>query len=164
MQTLDQWLFSFVRHSARKQEARQQESKITFRLCWQIRIVVILVFIGVGSSLVLLFFAPWSADDPWYSKPLFMSIVGALPASILFALPGHVVTDFTGIRQRYWWRFERRLEWTDVVSVERTAQDETIVYGKFSRPIVFSPYLGARARFESEVKTHSRRTDPASDF
>jgi hypothetical protein len=164
MQTIDQWLFSLVKRSANRQAAQQNESELIFRLCWQIRVAAVFVVVGLGGFLVFVMLSPPIAGDPWYLRPILVSFIGAIPASLLLALPGHVVTDFAGIRQRYWWRSEKRLAWTDVVSVARNDEKgETIVYGRFSPPIVFSPYLVARSRFELEVRTHSRRTDPATD-
>src|SRR5439155_4072275 len=101
--------------------------------------------------------------DPWYLKPILVSIVAAIPIAQLLALPGRVAIDSFRIRQRYWWRSEKCITWSDLASVIHNQNDgATIVYGKFSSPIVFSPYLVNQSRFDREVKAFSR-TDEIPD-
>ena len=162
---VEHFLFRLVRRSAVRQTAQQDGPEITFGLCWQIRFAVVLIVVGIGSLLFMLLRTPPVAGDPWYLKPIIVTILAALPISVLLALPGRIVTDSDGIHQRYWWRSERRLPWTDVVSVARNqSKGQTIVYGKFASPIVFSHYLVDSSRFEREVKSHSHRFDPGSDL
>jgi len=100
---------------------------------------------ALGFVLFLLVTAPANDRDPWYLRPLITAFIAAIPITILLVLPGCVVTDAAGIRQKLWWRAERHIPWSDVVSVSRNDfKEETTVYGKFSPPIVFSPYLVAR--------------------
>jgi len=163
MQTLDQWFLSLVKRSARHQSAVQNGSEIVFPICWQMRAVVLLILAGCGLLLFGLLSSRRIPGDPWYLKGILVSIVGGLPAAILLALPGRVLIDSSGIRQRYWWRPEKRIPWSDFASVIHDRNDgSTIVYGKFESPIAFSPYLVDQSRFDHEVKAFSR-TDEIRD-
>jgi len=160
-----EWLFSLVQRSAIRQRAQENGIDVTFRLCWQIRLTVAFIVVSFGSVLLVVLTAPPIDRDPWYLRPIIVSFITGIPIGILLALPGRVITDSAGIRQQRWWRSEKHMPWSDVVSVNHNDfKEETIVYGKSSSPIVFSPYLVDRLRFEREVKTHSRRTDPNTDF
>ena len=87
-----------------------------------------------------------------------------LPLAILFLLPGRVVIDPKGIRQRFWWRREKYIPWKDFASAVRDRNDgSTIVYGKFQSPIAFSPYLVDQLRFDREVKAWSRTNEIPED-
>jgi hypothetical protein len=98
--------------------------------------------------------------DPWYLKPILTSIIAALPLAILLALPGRVVIDSSGIRQRFWWRPENRMPWSDFATVIHDRNHgSTIVYGKFESPIAFSPYLVDQLRFDQEVKAYSQTSE-----
>jgi hypothetical protein len=163
MQTLDHWYFSLVKRSARRQSAVQNGSEIVFPPCWQMRSVVLFIVAGYGLLLFGLLGSRPNPADPWYLRPILASIVGALPVAILLALPGRVVIDSAGIRQRYWWRPERYIPWNDFASVIHDRTDgSTIVYGKFESPITFSPYLVDQSRFDNEVKAFSH-TDEIHD-
>jgi hypothetical protein len=163
MQTLDHWFFSLVKRSARRQSAVQNGSEIVFPLCWQMRAAVLFILAGCGLLLFVSINSRTSPGDPWYLKSIPVSIVGALPVAILLALPGRVAIDSSGIRQRYWWRPEKRIPWSNFASVIHDRNDgSTIVYGKFESPITFSPYLVDQSRFDREVKAFSR-TDEIRD-
>src|SRR5262245_51608336 len=117
MEAMVQWLFSLVKGSARRQCAQENSSEVIFRLCWQIRVAILFIVVGLGFLLTVMLSVPPIADDPWYLRPLLLTFVCAIPILLLFALPGHVVTDSDGIRQKCWWGSETRLAWSDVVSV-----------------------------------------------
>ena len=159
---VEEWLFSLVQRSALRQRAQGKGSDVTFRLCWQIRLTVAFIVVAFGLLLFAVLNAPQIDRGPWY---LIVALLTAIPIGILLALPGRVITDSSGIRQQRWWRSEKHMPWSDVVSVGRNdSKDELIVYGKSFSPIVFSPYLVDRSRFKREVKMHSRRTDPGTDL
>jgi len=104
------------------------------------------------------------SGDPSYLKSILVSIVGALAVAILLALPGRVVIDPSGIRQRHWWRRERHVPWSDFASVIHDRNDgATIVYGKFETRIVFSPYLVEQSRFDREVKAFTQTFEIRDD-
>jgi hypothetical protein len=165
MQTLDQWFLSVVKRLARGQSVVQNGSEIIFPLCWQIRAVMLFILGGCGLLLFGLTSSRPVPGDPRFLKPILVSVVGALPAAILLALPGRVVVDSSGIRQRFWWCPERRMPWTDFASVIHDRNDgSTIVYGKFQPPIVFSPYLADQSRFDREVKAFSQTYEIRDDL
>jgi hypothetical protein len=164
MQTLDQWLLSLVKRSARRQSAVQNGSEIVFPVCWQMRAVVLFILAGCGLLLFGLISSKPIPGDPWYLKGILVSILGALPVAILLALPGRVVIDSSGIRQHYWWRPEKRIPWSDFASVYHDSSNGcTMVYGKFESPIAFSPYLVDQLRFDREVKASSRTYEIRND-
>ena len=165
MQTLDQWLFSLVKKSARGQSSFQNGSEIVFRICWQLRVAVLFVVAGCGFLLFTLMQTKATPGDPHYLLPLLSLIVGALPTAILFALPGRIVIDSSGIRQTFWWRRAKRIAWDDFASVIHDRNDgSTIVYGKFSSPIKFSSYLVDQPRFDRQVKVLSRTDEIPDDI
>jgi PH (Pleckstrin Homology) domain-containing protein len=165
VETLDQWYFSVVKRSARRQDAVQNGSQIIFPLCWQIKAAALFSLAGCGLIDFVLIRTKPIPGDPWYLKPILLSIVGALAVAILFALPGRVVIDPDGIRQRYWWRRDRHVPWSDFASVIRNRNDgSTIVYGKFENPIVFSPYLVDQLRFDREVKAFTHTFEIRDDL
>ena len=165
MQTLDHWYFSLVKRSARRQSAVQNGSELVFPPCWQLRAVAQFIVAGYGLVLFGLLLSRPSPGDPWYLKPILLSIFSALPVAILLALPGRVVIDPSGIRQRYWWRKERHIPWSDFASVIHERNDgSTIVYGKFETPIAFSPYLVDQSRFDSEVKAFTQTYEIRDDL
>ncbi len=165
MQTLDQWFLSLVKRSARGQNVVQNGSEIIFPLCWQMKAVVLFILAGCGLLLFGMVSGRPSPGDPWYLKPILVSIVGALPVAILLLLPGRVIIDSSCIRQRYWWRPEKRIPWNDFASVIHDRNDgSTIVYGKFESPIAFSPYLVDQSRFDREVKAFSQTSEIRDDL
>jgi hypothetical protein len=165
MQTLDQWFLSLVKRSARGQSVVQNGSEIIFPLCWQVRAVVLFILAGCGLLLFGLTSSRPIPGNPWYLKPILVSIVGGLPVAILLALPGRVVIDSSGITQRFWWRPERRMPWSDFASVIHDRNDgSTIVYGKFEPPIAFSPYLVDQSRFDREVTAFSQTYEIRDDL
>jgi hypothetical protein len=106
------------------------------------RAVALSIVAGYGLVLFGLLISRRNPGDPWYLKPILVSIFSALPVAILLALPGRVVIDSSGITQRFWWRSEKRIPWAEFASVIHDRNDgSTIVYGKFEPPITFSPYL-----------------------
>jgi hypothetical protein len=165
VQTLDHWYFSLVKRSARRQSAVQNGPEIVFPLCWQIRAAALFSLAGCGLiDFELISTKPISGDPP-YLTPILVSIVGALAVAILLALPGRVVVDPSGIRQRYWWRGGRHIPWSDFASVIHDRNDgSTIVYGKFETPIVFSPYLVEQPRFDREVKAFTQTFEIRDDL
>ena len=165
MQTLDHWCFSLVKRSARRQSAVQNGSEIVFPLCWQMRVAALFSLAGCGLIDFGLISTKPISGDPWFLKPILVSIFAVLALAIPLALPGRVVIDPSGIRQRYWWRRERYVPWSDFASVIHDRNDgATIVYGKFETPIVFSPYLVEQARFDSEVKAFTRTFEIRDDL
>lgn len=165
MQTLDQWFLSHVKRSARRQSAGQNGSEIVFPICWQVRAAVAFILAGFGVFLFRLVSSRPIPGDPWYLKPIVVSMLGALPLAILLALPGRVVIDSFGIRQRYWWRPEKRIPWINFASVIHDRNDgSTIVFGKLESPIAFSPYLVDQMRFDREVKAFSRTYEIRDDL
>jgi hypothetical protein len=165
MQTLDQSFLSLVKRSARGQSVIQNGSEIIFPLCWQMRAVMLFILAGCGLLLFGLIGSRPMPRDPWYLKPILASIVGAIPVAILLALPGRVVVDSSGITQRFWWRPERRIPWSDFASVIHDRNDgSTIVYGKLESPIAFSPYLVDQSRFDREVKAFSQTQEIRDDL
>ena len=126
-----------------------------------------MLFILAGCGLLLfgLIGSRPMPRDPWYLKPILISIVGAIPVAILSALPGRVVVDSSGITQRFWWRPERRIPWSDFACVIHDRNDgSTIVYGKFESPIAFSPYLVDQSRFDREVQAFSQTQEIRDDL
>jgi len=165
MQTLDHWYFSIVKRSARGQSAIQNGSEIVFPPCWQMRAVALFIVVGYGLVSIGLLISRPNSGDPWYLKPILVSIFSALPAAILLALPGRVVIDSSGISQRFWWRPEKRISWNEFASVIYDRNDgSTIVYGKFESPINFSPYLVDQPRFDREVKAFSNTDEIRDDL
>jgi hypothetical protein len=165
MRTLDQWFLAFVKRSARRQSVVQNGPEIIFPLCWQIKAVMLFILGGCGLLLLVLSSSTPVKGDPQFLKPILVSVIGALPVAILLALPGKVVIDSSCIRQRFWWRTERRMPWTDFASVIHDRNDgSTIVYGKFQPPIVFSPYLADQSRFDREVKAFSKTYEIRDDL
>ncbi|HET8921477.1 MAG TPA: hypothetical protein VFN26_00625 [Candidatus Acidoferrum sp.] len=165
MQTVDHWYFSLLKRSARHQSAVQNGSEMVFALCWQMRAVRLVVLVGCALLLFGLISSKPIQGDPCYLKPILICIVVALPVAILFALPGPVIADPSGIRQSYWWRPEKRILWKDFASVIHDRNDgSTIVYGKFESPIVFSPYLVDQSRFDREVKAFSQTDEIRDDI
>ncbi len=164
-QTLDHWYFALVKRSARRQSAVQNGSEIVFPSCWQIKAVALFIVAGYGLILFGLLSSRSNPGDPWYLRPILISILSALPAAILLALPGRVVIDSAGVRQRYWWRREKHIPWSDFASVIHDRNDgSTIVYGKFHSPITFSPYLVDQFRFDAEVKAYSQTDEIRDDL
>jgi hypothetical protein len=165
MQTLDHWYFSLVKRSARRQGAVQNGSETVFPPCWQMRAVALFIVAGYALVLFGLFISRPNPGDPWFLKPILVSIFSALPAAILLALPGRIVIDSFGIRQRFWWRPEKRIPWGEFASVIHDRNDgSTIVYGKFQSPIVFSRYLVDQSRFDREVMTLSHTDEIRDDL
>jgi len=165
MQTLDHWYFSLVKRSARRQSAVQNGSEIVFPPCWQMKAVALLIVAGYGLLLFGLLSSKANPGDPSYLKPILVSILTALPVAILLALPGPIVIDSSGIRQRSWWRREKRIPWSEFASVIHDRNDgSTIVYGKFESPIAFSPYLVDQSRFDREVKAYSQTDEIRDDL
>src|SRR5260370_9716922 len=117
MQTLDHWYFSLVKRSARRQSAVQNGSEIVFPPCWQMKAVALLIVAGYGLLLFGLLSSKANPGDPSYLNPILVSILTALPVAILLALPGPIVIDSSGIRQRSWWRREKRIPCTEFASV-----------------------------------------------
>ena len=164
-QTLDHWYFALVKRSARRQSAVQNGSEIVFPPCWQIRAVGLFIVAGYGLLLFGLLSSKPNPGDPSYLKPILVSIVSALPLAILLALPGRVVIDSAGVKQRYWWRSEKCIPWSNFASVIHDRDDgSTIVYGKFESPITFSPYLVDQSRFDREVKAFSHTDEIRDDL
>jgi len=165
MQTLDKWLISTVQRSARRHDALQNGAEIVFPLCWQMRAAVLFILAGCGVLLFALINSRPISADPWYIKPILVSIVAGLPVVILFLQPGVVVIDSIGVRQRYWWRKERVVSWNDCASVIHDRTDgSTIVYGKSEAlPVIFSPYLVDQSRFDREVKAFSNTREIRDD-
>ena len=164
MQTLDKWFVSIVKRSARRQSALQNGTEIIFPLCWQMRAAVLFILAGCGFLLFGLISSRPNPGDPWYIKPILVSIVGALPVVILFLQPGRVVVDSIGVRQRYWWGKEKRIPWSDFASVIHDRNDDsTIVYGKSASPVTFSPCLVDQSRFDREVKAFSQTQEIRDD-
>lgn len=165
MQTQDHWYFSLVKRSARRQSAVQYGPEIVFPLCWQMRAVALFIVTGYGLVLFGLFSGRSTPNAPWFFKPMVACIFSAVPAAILLGLPGRIVVDSSGISQRFWWRPEKRIRWTDFASVIHDRNDgSTIVYGKFEAPIVFSPYLTEQPRFDREVKAFTQTSEIRDDL
>jgi hypothetical protein len=165
MQTQDHWYFSLVKRSARSQSAAENGSEIVFRPCWQMRAVALLIVAGYGLVLFGLLISRPNPGDPWYLKPTLLSIFSALPVAILLALRGRVVINSSGIRQRFWWRPEKRIPWSEFASVIHDRNDgSTIVYGKFESPTTFSSYLADQSRFDHEVKVFSHTDEIRDDL
>jgi hypothetical protein len=165
MQTLDRQLFTLVKRSARRQGAAENGSEIVFRACWQAKATIAFIVVGCGLLVsVLLGATPVPGNSP-YVGILLASLVGALPLAILLALPGRVVVDSSGIRQRYWWRPLKFIGWSDFAAVIHDRNDgSTIVYGKFGPPIVFSPYLVDQLSFDREVRARPRIDEIRGDL
>src|SRR5260370_6928219 len=108
MQTLDHWYFSLVKRSSRRQSAVQNGSEIVFPPCWQMKAVAFLIVAGYGLVLFGLLISRPNLGDPWFLKPILLSVFSTLPVAILLALPGRIVIDSSGIRQRFWSRPEKR--------------------------------------------------------
>lgn len=165
MQRTDHWYFSLVKRSARRQNAVQNGSEIVFPPCWQMKAAALFIVAGFGLVVFNLLISRPNPEDPWYLKPILVSIFSALPVAILLALPGRVVIDSSGIRQRFWWRPEKRIPWSEFASVIHDRNDgSTIVYGKLESPIAFSPYLVDHSRFDREVKTFSHTDEIRDDL
>ena len=157
MQTLDQWLWSLLRRSARGQSSVRNGGEIVFSLCWQMKAVIVFILVGCGFLLFgVITQGRRVPGDPWYVALIPFLILVPLPVAITLLSPGRIVIDSTGIRQRCWWRRENSIPWNDVASVIRSRDDgSTIVYGKFGSPITFSPYLVDQPRFDREVRAHT---------
>jgi hypothetical protein len=157
MKTINQWVRLAVLTSARHQAPTQDGSEIIFHLCWQVNAVVGFIVIGCGFLFVTLFRTASIPGDPFYVRLVVLLMLAALPLSVLFLLPGKISVDSTGVRQHCWWGKERRISWNDFATAIHDPQDgSTIVYGKFSSPIRFSPYLVGHARFDREMKNWSQ--------
>ncbi|SRR6266404_254779 len=154
MQTLDQWLGSLLRRSARGQSSLRNGAEIVFPLCWQMKTVMVFILAGCGFLLLAVITqGRWVPGDPWYVVLIPALILVPLPVAMILLSPGRISIDSTGIRQRGWWRRENSIPWSDVASVIRGRDNgSTIVYGKFESPITFSPYLVDQPQFDREVK------------
>ncbi len=127
--------------------------------------VAFLIVAGYGLVLFGLLISRPNLGDPWFLKPILLSVFSTLPVAILLALPGRIVIDSSGIRQRFWWRPEKRIPWSEFASVIHDRNDgSTIVYGKFESPIAFSPYLVDQSRFDREVKVFSHTDEIRDDL
>jgi hypothetical protein len=87
------------------------------------RSVVLFILAGYGLLVFVLTSSRPIPGDPWYLKPILVLIFGLIPVAILLALPGRVVTDSSGVRQRYWWRPEKSIPWSDFASVIHDRSD-----------------------------------------
>lgn len=126
---------------------------------------MLFILAGYGLLVFVLISSRPNPGDLWYLKPILVLIFGAILVAVLLVLPGRVVTDSSGIRQRYWWRTEKSIPWSDFASVIHDRSDgSTIVYGKFESPIVFSSYLVDQSRFDHEVKAFSRTVEIRDDL
>jgi hypothetical protein len=143
MQTLDQWFLSLVKRSARGQSVAQNGSEKVFALCWQVRAVVLFILAGCGLLLFGLTSSSPIPGHPWYLKPILVAIVGGLPVAILLALPGRVVIDSSGITQRFWWRPERCMPWSDFLPLLSTTEmtDPRLFTASSSLRLLFLPTL-----------------------
>ena len=140
--TLDHWYFSLVKRSARSQSAIQNASEIVFPLCWQMKAAAPFCVAGCGFIGFVLLSAKPIPEDPSYLRPIVASIIGALAVAILLALPGRAVIDPSGIKQRYWWRKDKQVPWSDFASVIHDRNDgSTIVYGNLKLQSFFRPTL-----------------------
>src|SRR5260370_17717905 len=101
MQTVDHWYFSVVKRSARRQSAVQNGSEIVFPPCWQMKAVVLFIVATYGSLFFALISSKPVLGDPWYLKPVLISILAALPMPILLPLPGPVVTASSAFNHLY---------------------------------------------------------------
>ncbi len=92
-------------------------------------------------------------------------ILVPLPLAILLRLPGSIILDSTGIRQRFWQRRGKHVPWKDFASVVHVSEDgSTVVYGRFQSPITFSPYLVDQTRFDREVVAFSKACEIRDDL
>src|SRR5260370_2896641 len=127
--------------------------------------VVLFIVATYGSLFFALMSRKLVVGGAWYLQPVRIPILGALAMAILLALPGPVVIDSSGIKQRYRWRREKYIPWSDFASVIHDRDDgSTIVYGKFESPITFSPYLVDQSRFDREVKAFSHTDEIRDDL
>jgi hypothetical protein len=165
MKTIDQWALLSLRKSACGQSSVQNGPGIDFPLCWQGKAVVAFILAGCGVLLIAVGAKGPVPGDPWYIRLIPILILVSLPLAILLLLPGRIIIDSTGIRQRFWWRRENHIQWSDFTSVIHDQNDgSTIVYGKFGPPIAFSPYLVDQLRFDREVKAFSRTDQIPEDI
>lgn len=154
-----------MKRSARHQSAVENGSEIVFPLCWQMRAVIVVILALYGSIVFVLISSRPIPGDSWYLKPIIVLTFGAIPVAILLSLPGRVVINSSGIRQRCWWRPEKSIPCSDFASVIHDRSDgSTIVYGKIETPIVFSPYLVDQLRFDGEVKAFSQTDEIRDDL
>src|SRR6267378_7130206 len=110
MQTLDQWLRSLLRRSARDQSSVRNGAEIVFPLCWQMKAVTGLILLGCGFLLFAVITQGWRVPgDPWCVVVIPFFILVPLLLAIMLLLPGQVVIDSMGIRQRRWWRRENSI-------------------------------------------------------
>jgi len=166
METLDQWLWSLVKRSARGQGSVQNGAEILFRLCWQMKTIMLFILAGCGFLLwAVITQGGRVVEDPRYVVAIPFLVLLPLPVAIILLLPGRIVIDSTGIRQRRWWQRENFIPWNDVSSVIRNRDDDsTIVYGKFESPITFSPYLVDQLLFDREVKARTLTDEIRDDL
>lgn len=165
MKTFDQWIRIAVQKSARHQDSVQNGPQINFSLCWQVKAVVVFILGGCGLLLFGVLSSGPFPGEPRYIVLIPTLILVSLPLAILLLLPGAIIVDSVGIRQRFWWRRERRIAWSHFAAAIHDRQDgSTIVYGKFESPITFSPYLVDQSRFDREVKNFSGSAEIPEDI
>jgi len=165
VRTLDEFARRALQRSARRQSSIRSESEIRFPPCWQMKAGAVFIVAGCGSIFVLILASPRHPSDPPYVFLFLLMVLASLPLAVLVLLPGRVAIDPTGIKQRFWWRSEKRIAWTDFASAIRDRDTgSTIVYGKFTTPITFSPYLVDQSGFDREMKAISRTTEIPEDI
>ena len=164
--TIDQLVRRALQTSARQQYPIRDGPEIRFPLCWPLKAAVVFIVAGCGFLFfTLLITSSHTHDDARYIVPILLIALVALPLAILMLLPGRVVINSAGITQRFWWRTEKRIAWTDFASaINDKGSGATIVYGKTVNPITFSPYLVDQTGFDREVKAASHIAEIPDDI
>jgi len=147
-------LFWWLRRSAKRLRPRENGSAAEFFLAPRMRILI-----GVVVTLLVAFTILALEEIVRKGGSLYAALI---PLSVLFAIilaePRAVLTDRDGIHQRRWLRGDRVIAWNEIAWMRR-GQNTGATYVKSrngGRPISFSPLLVGQARFEQEVKRHTR--------
>ena len=154
-------LFSYLRRSAKKNEPRQDASKLEFFVAPGMKILLRVVLVALAAFSVLVLVASRSAGGGLFAVFIPLSVLVA----ILLTKPRTVVLDHNGIHQARGIRQDREIPWNEVASVKRGRNTGTTYVRSRNggRPISFSPLLVGQSRFEREVRAHARHCDEFDD-
>jgi len=147
-------LFWWLRRSAKKLRPKEGASTVEFFLAPRMRILI-----GIVCGLLVAFTVLALVEISRNGGNLYASLIPlSVLAAIILATPHAVITDHNGIRQGRWLLGDRVIAWDEIAWMRR-GRNTGATYVKSrngGRPISFSPLLVGQARFEREVRAHTR--------
>lgn len=82
----------------------------------------------------------------------------------LLDFPGTIIVSREGLEQRYWFRGNKRIRWSDIVEIESSPNDRMVtVKAANGTKIIHAFIYSGRSRFLQELKVHCGSELPA-DF